>query len=357
MNQKTDERENKPSASKGGDYEQCPGKHRMELPFEDVTSPEASEGNDVHQWLDDEDSIELTGEALQLAYHCKAQREMIMEMVFPDREHNPPEIYKEKRIWYRRKRYSGKTDWIAVSGRRGLILDYKCGRIPVPEAQFNPQLRWYTTLVAREFKLEEVAVCIVQPRCGKPSLYTYDKDGIARCRQRVLSTLRRIESDNPRLVAGESQCRYCKAKAVCPEVAKKQLAITTLRDVQELAPSDLVKALDLVPLVESRCKQLKERAKEVLLRDERFLPGYKLKDGNIKRTVTSTSDVMVKLVEAELMNYQQFVGCCNVSIPKIQTRIAKKMNVSAVEAKRILADLLGDILTEKQQAPSVVKDD
>lgn len=360
MNPKTekkDERENKPSASKGGDYEKCPGKHKLELPFADVTSPEASEGNDIHQWLDDESSIKLTGEALQLAQECKAHREMLLDMLFADRETNPPEIIKEKRLWYRKKRFSGKTDLIALRDKRAAIIDYKCGRIPVPEAHFNAQLRWYTTLLAQNYKVNEVTVCIIQPRCGKPSLYTYDKDGIRNCRHIVLSTLRKMESDNPRLEAGESQCRYCKAKSVCPELSRRDLVVTTLRDAHELSPQYLSEALALVPLVEARCKEIKEQAKNLLLEDEAALPGYTLKEGNIKRTVSSVTDVMVKVIEAGLMNHQQFTNCCSVSIPKLQARIAKKHDCSSAEAKRILAELLGDMLTEKQQAPSVKKVD
>ena len=42
----------------------------------------------------------------------------------------PATIIKEERLWYRGNRYSGKADFVAIDGKKALIVDCKCGQYP-----------------------------------------------------------------------------------------------------------------------------------------------------------------------------------------------------------------------------------
>ena len=159
MSELKDERDGKPSASKGEDYEACHGKHQMESGLEDSSSDAAEEGNRIHLWLEDDQAIELVDNELALAKEMESQRCTIMGFVFPDWQDNPPAtIINEERLWYRGNRYSGKADFVAIDGKKALIVDYKCGRIPVSHARENGQMRWNVALLDCKYDLDYVTV-------------------------------------------------------------------------------------------------------------------------------------------------------------------------------------------------------
>ena len=65
MNQISNERQGKPSGSNGPSYEKCSGKFKLEQGLPNETSSAAAEGNRIHEWCSDPDSIKLEGEELE----------------------------------------------------------------------------------------------------------------------------------------------------------------------------------------------------------------------------------------------------------------------------------------------------
>lgn len=356
MNELKDERGGKPSASNGEAYELCNGRHQMESGLTDYTSDAAEEGNRVHLWLEDDTLIKLEGEELSLAEEMLAQRNTVMDMVFPDWRENPPTIIeKEKRLWYNGARYSGKTDYFAIGDRKALILDYKCGRIPVTPAKDNGQMRWNVGLLDRHYAFDEVTVVLVQPRCGPPSIHTFDKKGVKKCRQKVTRTLRLMESANPKLRAGEKQCKYCKAKTMCPELSKRQDALSTVQDTEALTNDQISTLLDVIPAVEARCKAIKEHAKELLRNNPSCLEGWALVTPSATRSVTSPRRAFKRMEEESLIDAEKFLNACSVSITKLQREVVDHTGMGPTEAKRTISTVLGDAMGEKQREPSIKK--
>lgn len=353
MNQGQDERRGMPSASGGGGYAKCHGKWQLERGIPSTSSEAAEEGNRVHQWNFDEDSIKLTGEELELAKQCKAQREALLAEAMPGLDENPARIIKERRLWYRGNRFSGKADFIALRDGRGFLLDYKCGRIPVTPASENEQLRWYLALMDHCFKIDECFVAIVQPRCGAPTSHLYTKAEIKKHRNRVVGVLRKIEAPNPKLRPGPEQCRYCKAKAICPALEKKQEALATVNDVQQLTPVQLGSLLDILPVIEDRCKIIRTRAREMLKEDEGALPGWRLKPASIRRSIDRTTDAMKLLADADLLTPDAYLDACKVSLTKLQRAVAEENHLGPTDARKLVNQTLFDIIEEKQGEPSV----
>ena len=219
----TDERKGKPSASDGENYERCNGKVKLSSGMPDNSSKVARVGDKIHAWLNGED-IKLDSDEMYMAKLCERDRHTIFDLVFPDWEDNPPEQSNEERKWYRSKRFSGKADVVAWRGRNALILDYKTGRIPVTHAKDNGQLRWLTVLWNQRKRFDEVTVVISQPHCGAMTVHTYDAAALAKARRRVTRTLRKMNAPNPTLRAGAKQCKYCKAKAICPALKDSETA-------------------------------------------------------------------------------------------------------------------------------------
>lgn len=352
MNQISNERQGKPSGSNGPSYEKCSGKFKLEQGLPNETSSAAAEGNRIHEWCSDPDSIKLEGEELDLAKECLSQREMLLGMVFNDYIDNPPQYIIEKRLWYHRNRFSGKPDFIALRDGRALLVDYKCGRIPVERAERNVQLKWYVALVAHVYNIKEIVVAIVQPRCSASTLHSLDKKGITACRNRVTRTLRRMEAPNPTLNPGPVQCKYCKAKAICPALQKKQESLATIKDAQAITPMQMSGILDFLPIIEDRCKAIKEHAKR-MLNDGANIQGWQLTPASPRRSINDPEAAMTRLDSAGLIDPNDFLGACRVSVGKLQRAVGESMSVGPGDARRLVNNALGEVIEEKQGEPKM----
>lgn len=356
MKELKDERGGKPSASRGEDYELCNGKHKMEAGLKDTTSEAAKEGDRIHYWLEDDSGIELSPDELALAKEMESQRTDIMDLVFPDWRDSPPKtIIKEERLWYRGNRYSGKADYVAIDGKIALIVDYKCGRIPVTHARDNGQMRWNVALLDCKYAFNTVVVALIQPRCGTPTIHTYDKKGIKRCRSKVTATLRKMEGGNPPLRAGEKQCKYCKAKSFCPELAKKQDAVVKVKDASQLTTGQLAELLTILPAIEAKCKAIKAHAKELLLDNPTSIAGWQLTKPNPTRSIANPKSAYQKLEDESLIDAEGFLSSCSVSMTKLQHEVVEHTGMGPSEAKRMINTVLGDSMVEKQREPSIKK--
>jgi hypothetical protein len=352
LTEEKDERRGKPSASNGEAYEACPGRHAMSAGLKDTRSEAADEGVRIHSWLEESAGIDLAPEELELAMTMREQRDMIIDLTFP-KVRDKGLLVKEKRLWYRGKRFSGKADLIVISGGVALVIDYKCGRIPVTPAETNGQMRWNVALMANHYAFDEVTVALIQPRCGPPSTYTYDKKAIKKARAKVTATLRKMESNNPVIRAGEKQCKYCKAKALCPALQKKQDALMRISDVHALTPVQLSEVLAVLPAVKAQCKAIEVHAKELLHENVNAIPGYGLTDPTVMRSVNDIVSAFKRLEGADLIDEEKFMECCSVKIGDLQKAIAAHTSSGPSEARRIMNTALGNAITEKMKAVSL----
>ena len=349
-----DERRGKPSASNGEAYELCNGRHAMSSGIEDTRSAAADEGIRIHEWLEDSDSAALTPEELSLAKEMEEQRETLMALTFPDLQEKPLNLLiTEKRLWYRNNRFSGKADFIAIRDGVALIVDYKCGRTPVSPAETNGQMRWNVALLDCSYAFDEVTVALLQPRCGPPSTFTYDKKAIAKTRRKVMATLRKMESDNPTLRAGEKQCKYCKAKPFCPALKKKREELMQISDAHLLSATQLSEVLNVLPAVKAQCKAIEEHAKGLLHEDTNAIPGYELSDPAITRSVNNIVEAFRRLENADLIDEAGFMDCCTVRIGTLQKAVAEHIESGPTDARRQMNTVLGETITEKAKAVSL----
>ena len=104
---------------------------------------------------------------------------------------------------------------------KAIVIDFKFGFKRVQPCNQNLQIACYCAAVKREYDLEDVRGCIVQPalelcEIGQPFDETYLRA--------VDAAAKSLNPDAP-LVAGEEQCQYCRASGRCPvqmEIVKAQ---------------------------------------------------------------------------------------------------------------------------------------
>jgi hypothetical protein len=192
----------------------------------------------------------------------------------------------------------GTVDFIAKRGNHAYVLDWKFGDGVIVEAENNPQLMFYALAALRSnhWALKDAAtveMIIVQPpqvrrwRTDVMCLMDFEAD--------LRNALRLAELDSPPLAVG-SHCRFCPAKAICPQQTG---AIDRLvrQKLQDLSDADLGRALELADMLESfsaAARALVQQKLEAGLP----VPGWKLVPKIARRQWTNQSDAWAALVAA-----------------------------------------------------------
>ena len=184
----------------------------------------------------------------------------------------------------------GTADFIHYGDSRLHIVDLKMGKGVKIDAEWNTQGMLYALGVVWDAKLADndlVTISIVQPRLDHVSewditvnaLLSWGRDYVA---PRAELAWEGIAEFNP----GESQCRFCKAKATCKALAEHSLqtAMDTftdiptegdLKDVHKLNNEELGTLLARVDTIVNWAKSLQAHAFKELERGN-SVPGYKM---------------------------------------------------------------------------------
>tara|TARA_B100000586_G_scaffold268666_1_gene245719 strand:- start:603 stop:1670 length:1068 start_codon:yes stop_codon:yes gene_type:complete len=343
-----DVRKGKPSASDAEANELCPGRHAMSLGMKDQPTPQSLTGDKIHQWLFDPTSVELEGYDRVIAGKCLQQREALMDLMWDDWRRNPPKIIQEDRLWYRQEKFSGVPDYVAIRDGLCLVADYKTGPIKVKNAADNRQLMWLAVLVNSKYKVKEITASIIQPPCGPPTSHTYDKTALVKARNKVNSVLRKMNDGAAFLRAGEKQCKYCKAKELCPALQNKATAITRVRDVEALTPIQLSEAMDVIGPIKAMCGAIEERVRLMLEEHPQAVPTYELVAGRTTKTVKDPQQAAQRLLLDGLVSDSGLMQSASISIPKLIKQVGEYREISPAEAKKEVNTCLHDLIEEKE---------
>jgi hypothetical protein len=199
----------------------------------------------------------------------------------------------------------GTSDAIIIKGSEIQVHDLKYGKGVRVDADENEQMMLYALGTLSEFGMlgdfERVVMVIHQPRLGHVSEWSCSvgdlmafagqaKRAAAKCIEIIDTQIVGIED----LVPGEKQCRFCKAKATCPALARQveqtvgadfeAIEVTKTRvtlfkeDAEFIKPTVIASHLEAVDLIESWCKAVRAEAERRLL-DGQDVPGFKLVEG------------------------------------------------------------------------------
>lgn len=250
--------------------------------------------------------IEITDEMIDgaIEYHDIIQKDLGILMMAgrPADIVTKAEVRVEARTLH--KKLYGTADFIIYQkGHKLIVYDYKYGKGVIVDPKENKQAVIYAigamdTEAGPAF--DEIEVVIVQPRAshvdGSVRRWTVDTDWLFQFKVAIGEAADRTDRPGAALVAGK-WCRFCPAKAVCPEVYKdvqRQAQVdfavvppvvakgSGLPDVSRLSIDKLTRALDWEDHVNSWFEAARMRVKEML--ESGFeVPGYKLVEGKSNR--------------------------------------------------------------------------
>jgi hypothetical protein len=369
-----DVRQGHTSASNAQADALCPGRHLAQRGIpEPPKGEDASIGTRIHGALAGESGVlpSLSVDERDTFDACRAiEKKLVVQFFGSD---DPKfKVQRHERLWVRWENHahSGEPDVVFRFGTKALILDYKVLSGDVAESSRNEQLRDLAVLVkVNSLMLDEIAVAIVQPLVThSPELCVYAAADLERS---ALNLRARVEaSNNPKSlrVAGEVQCKWCKAKMACKEFTAwqgKPLASLTVSDDEiELfkssmglwTPQQWSLALDLTKRGATFFDLIKGEAKERLDADPSAIPGYRLKPGAVRESITDPQQCFDRFA-ALGGHLNEFFPCIKVQKGDLKEAVAgvtkKKGKALAAE----LATLLEGITEEKQSAPSLARSD
>jgi len=295
----------------------CPGSLKMEEPFPDTSSVYADEGTAAHQLMEwclmsGQDASAYAGRLIEIEESGR-KFEVDEDMVLGIQGYCDyvrglnGDMLVEQVVdlggWLEQPDAYGTADTIVIVDDTLHVIDLKYGRGYV-SAEENKQLMLYglgaLDLASLCYDIKRVVLTIYQPKVSmEPSTYgmsVEDLEHFARtARVSAKVAVAQFEGKvEPVLVPGESQCQWCKAKAVCPALAAETTAVvTTAASVDDFAdltaetlpaalaevPGDvLAKALSKVDLMEMFCLAVRAETERRLFAGVE-VPGFKLVEG------------------------------------------------------------------------------
>ena len=207
----------------------------------------------------------------------------------------------------------GTSDAIIIKGSEIIIIDLKYGVGVKVDAGGNQQLMLYALGALNEYDLigdfDTATMVIHQPRLNHVSEYSIPVSELLTFGDEVRSAADKVRSPDAALVSGEKQCRFCKAKAVCPALrADMAEVVGGAADVSDFAglvaqeitseTSDnyLPVAMSKVEMVEQWCKAVRAETERRLLAGQP-VTGYKLVQGRAGNRAWKDPEVVEEMMK------------------------------------------------------------
>ena len=283
----------------------CPGSVRLSEPLgeQSGTSVYAQDGTRAHALAQlcleqGKDPDFFVGMALEEGVVTDDMAEAVRVYVDYCRSLNAPAFWIERQFSLDKLSppapMFGTADFAALIDRTLHVVDLKFGQGVVVEAKGNKQLRYYglgALLSLPDFVakgVDNVVLTIVQPRAahadGPIRGETLPVEELIGFAGELLAAARATQEPDAPLNPG-SHCRFCPASGICPAqrehaqmIAQMDFADAPLaqpRAPETMTTTELVRVLDLVPMLEHWAAAVRAHVQAKLERGE-VVPGYKL---------------------------------------------------------------------------------
>jgi RecB family exonuclease len=349
------------SPSSASRWMACPGSVPLiaTLPVGDRTSDAAEEGTHAHaalehclkeathpnefidSWFHDRDLTAETAAAIAVAYDYVMQYAEKGAEFVAERKVRTGETLGRDDIY-------GTAD-ITITHPGGVpeIVDYKHGRGVLVEVEDNRQLQIYLLGVMEADGIPRDTggfTTIIQPRCKHPSGEVirstgYAPEQLTQIVDEIKTAAAATEAPQPEFNPGESQCRWCDAKGVCPALANKSLNaaaavfgyqsdtptaadVRTIlsaehADCEVLTPEQVAEIVSIEPMISGWLKAVREHAVDEINAGGK-IPGYKMVAGRKTRSWDeSDEEIMLKWLAGRGKTDKKKIALDGASVRKI----------------------------------------
>ena len=245
---------------------------------------------------------------------------------------------------------------VIVTPEKVVVIDWKFGHKEVTEAANNPQGAAYALAAMQEFDRKLADVHFYNPVIRQHSNYTFD--GMEGIRDYVMGVIAECKRDSAPAVAGEKQCRYCKAAyyGTCPayaEFAAKTAAIAKQLDVlpklSDLPDAFLCELAGKFKVVAKFADRVTDEIK-ARCAEKGACGNYVLKTTSGGKEIPDINAAFNAL--SGMFKAEEFLTYCKVSEPALRKAYVAKMKErckckSLKEGEKMFAEEMGDLIQQK----------
>lgn len=328
----------------------------------EVTSSFAAEGTDAHELCefllkqelgqpmeDPRENLSYYNEEMQSC--AEGYRDYVMELVAEAKKDTKDVVVMvEQRIQYERFVLGGfgTADCVIIADGTLNVVDFKYGMGVEVSAKNNEQMKIYA-LGALEifddlYDISRVRMTIYQPRKSNVSVDEISRDELYDWAENVLKPAAILADQGDGEFQTGKWCRFCKAKHVCRERAKKNLELAAYEFASPplLTDEEIMEILDKVENLVSWANDVKEYALQEAIAGKVW-PGKKLVEGRSIRKYLNEKLAAEAVTAAGFDPYEQKI----LSITEMQKMLGKKK----------FEEILGKLVVKPAGKPVLVSGD
>ena len=324
----------------------CPGYKSDSTP-----SKASDEGTRCHLALETGDDTGLDPEQLQIVGMC---RDYVAGVEADVRAHGDLRVMREVRLKIAGGLTFGTADHVIVSGGgvNADLIDFKFGRNPVADAEVNVQMQCYALgLLELIPTLRVVRVHILLPRRDEVSTAHYTRADETRLRLRIETIIARCSVPEPALNPTDG-CLWCARKGECAALHNHALKIASGYSDELVLPDEvhpsrisdpatMSRALIVSRVLEKWCESVRHHALQMRLSGVE-IPGHELRARSGTRRITDP--LAAWAVVRDRVAPDQFIACCDVSLPKLEETVAESApRGGKTKAKQSLCESLIEV--------------
>jgi hypothetical protein len=361
----------------------CPGSERLEDGLPEEQSEQADEGVLLHGFMAEKGASRANLKPYQRDLLNTAER--LVRQIFEQVQNQFGDLSIgnggfERELWLHygiKPLFPGHCDlWEYIAEKKLLIIvDHKFGYKIVTPAAANLQLRAYAAMGAEQHDCEHVVVAITQPRLlveDRLTMAVYSRDDIKASRRQLYEIWDACKAPDAPLVAGEEQCRYCKAKLICPAYKAKIDAGTSIipfpstdlsrtareaqveQRLQQCSDEQLTAILEAVTFSEFIKELARDIARERIRAGQ--MSGYKLGKETEVREITDTAGaIRLALLNLNLPQ-EAVIAACKLAVGKIEEAY-RETNTGCTwsDARDAVNTALAPVIERKTKKPAIEK--
>lgn len=258
----------------------------------------------------------------------------------------------------------GTSDAIIVSadGEELGVHDLKFGRGIQVYAEKNEQMMLYALGALNNFGMlgdfKRVKMAIHQPRldhideweCSVEELLEFGEKAKRQAKLAVTAATLHIPVN---LHTGEKQCRFCRAKAICPAlnthitdtIGADFEDLTKLDDVKSLVPTDAAELsvkMSAIEMVEGWCKAIRAEVERLMLVGQ-AVPDYKLVQGKMGNRKWKDEDEAEAFMKAMKIKMKQMYSMKLISPTEAEKTLKKDKPRKWLELEKMITRTDGAI--------------
>jgi Protein of unknown function (DUF2800). len=282
----------------------------------------------------------------------------------------------EQTITTRDGKLTGTPDRVHLwpARKTALVVDLKSGFGVVERAELNLQLRGYAVLVDEAHPpLDHVYVALLQPRLWSPSerisLAHYVPSDIALARLQINRIIADSEEPNAPLHAGEEQCRFCRAKLMCPafrdalsfpivkfeteaelsKAAREALIEERLKHCSDVQLEDVLVACKLASFIEYAARD-EARTRIEAGKFTKFTLGK----ASEVREITNIRRAIAMLALARVATREEILDVCEIPLHKLEEAYRKRNGGTWQHARDKINRVLNSVIAREPRKPRIL---